>query len=167
MATATITLPPPKRRRRPRTVAGRAAVPDICYVNEIHNTHLRLEVDPRRQRECYSLMRKAAICFLIFLAFSLLHLQCVQVSYRIEQLKKERDALEGCNQQLRLVKASLADPQRISTLAADKLGLVPPRPQQLVRADGARVQPAPDGTSEYASNDRGLGSALGGTAQEP
>jgi cell division protein FtsL len=70
------------------------------------------------------------------------HFQGVRYGYQIEQLKAERTALEEWNRQLRLEQASLADPQRIDTLARRKLGLTPPKPEQVVPMGGETKAPA-------------------------
>jgi cell division protein FtsL len=73
------------------------------------------------------------LLFLFVLLFAWQHFQCVRDGYQVEQLKTERAALEEWNHQLRLEQASLADPQRIDTLARTRLGMVSPSPQQVIR----------------------------------
>jgi cell division protein FtsL len=73
------------------------------------------------------------LVFLFIFLFAGQHFQCVRYGYQVEQLKTERAALEEWNHQLRLEQASLADPERIDTLARNKLGMVSPSPQQVIR----------------------------------
>ena len=64
---------------------------------------------------------------------------------------RSRAALEEWNRQLALERASLADPQRIDTLARRDLGLSLPQPQQVIRLEGAA--PAAEASSaEFARN---------------
>ena len=69
------------------------------------------------------------------------HFQSVRTGYGIEQIKAQRSSLAEWNRELRLEQASLADPQRIDTLARAKLGLAPPTARQVIRL-GAAVEPA-------------------------
>jgi cell division protein FtsL len=133
MATAAVTLP--RTRRRPRNVpaAGRASFPEFYFVKHIDNSHLVREVDVERRRECFSLLGLGVLVFLFVLLFAWQHFQCVRYGYQVEQLKTERAALDEWNHQLRLEQASLADPQRIDTLARTRLGMVSPSPQQVIR----------------------------------
>ena len=151
MATPSTTLPKP--RKRPGLAgAGRACFPDIYYVKRIDNSRLRREVDPAKRRECFSLLGLGILVFLFGLFFAWQHFQCVRYGYQIEQLKAQRGALEEWNHQLRLDQASLADPQRIDTLARKELGLGSPGPLQVIQVGEVAGAPAPGGGSEFARN---------------
>ncbi len=133
MATVATTLPRPRARRpRNQPVAGRAGFPDTTYVKRIDNSRLRREVDPEKRRECYSLLGLGILVFLFGLLYAWQHFDCVRYGYQIEQLKSQREALDGWNRGLRLTEASLADPQRIDALARQGLGLGPAGPQQVI-----------------------------------
>jgi cell division protein FtsL len=135
MATAAVTLPRPKRRPRNQPAAGRARFLDVYFVKRIDNSRLRREVDPEKRRECFSLLGLGILVFLFVLLFAWQHFQCVRDGYQVEQLKTQRAALEEWNHQLRLEQASLADPQRIDTVAREELGLASPGPHQVIRMD--------------------------------
>ncbi len=175
MATAAVTLP--GTRRRPGNVGatrrvaptqragGRAGVPDICFLKRIDNSRLRREVDSEKRRECYSLLGSGILVFLFVLLFAWTHFQGVRYGYQIEDLKGQRAGLEEWNRQLHLEEASLADPQRIDTLARQKLGLVPPSPQQVIRVGPALTSPA--GDPQFARNVLVLGPANGANPRGP
>ena len=133
MATATIVLP--RRRPRPRPIAGRA--PDICYVKAIDNSRLQREVDPKKRHDCLGLLGLAAVVFSVFMLYAWQHSQCRRFSYQIEQLKTRQAGLEEWNQRLLYEQATLEDRQRISTLAGEKLDMRPRDPQQVIPLDGA------------------------------
>lgn len=82
------------------------------------------------------------------------HFQCVRYGYQIQQLKTQKAALEQWNHQLILEHASLADPQRIDTLAR-QTGLASPSPDQIIRVD--RTGTTPSGSLELARNIPNLG----------
>ncbi|MBZ5563833.1 MAG: cell division protein FtsL [Acidobacteriia bacterium] len=137
MATVSLALPRARRRTRNEPAAGRASFPEIYFVKHIDNSRLRREVDLEKRRECYGLLVMGILVFLFGLLIARQHFQCVRNGYEIEQLKSEQATFEQWNRQLRLEKASLADPQRIDTLARRDLGLVSPRPQQVIQMGGA------------------------------
>jgi cell division protein FtsL len=109
-------------------------------VKRIDNSRLRREVNPEQRREFMLLLGLSAVVFIFVFMFSWQHFQCVRYGYQIEQLKSQRAELEQQNHQLRLEEASLADPQRIDTLARHS-GLASPSPQQIIRVGaGGEVQ---------------------------
>jgi cell division protein FtsL len=134
MATATIGLP---RARWPRTSlqAARAGYPALLFVKRVDNSRLRREVDPAKRRECFLLLGLSSAIFLLGLCVAWGHFQSVQCGYQLEQLKAQRSTLEEWNHRLRLEQASLTDPQRIDVLARQRLGLVPPTPNQVIRVE--------------------------------
>ena len=144
-------LPVPRTRRlRNRPAAGRACFPQTYYVKRVDNSRLRREVNQEKRRECYSLLGLSFLAFLFMFLYAWQHFDCVHYGYRIEELKSQRSVLEEGNRQLRLKQASLADPQRIDTLARRRLGLVPPDPQQVILLDPAPTES--DGRPEFANN---------------
>lgn len=154
MATVAATLPRPRRRPRNQPVSGRASLPVFYTVKRIDNSRLRREVNPERRRDCYVLLGLTAVVFAFVFLFAWQHFQCVSFGYQIEQLKTERAALEEWNHQLRLEQASLADPQRIDTLARHS-GLASPTPDQIIRV--TRSGEAPSGDLEVARSVLNLG----------
>jgi len=153
MATAAITLPKPRRRPANPLAGGRARFPEIYFVKQIDNSRLLREVGLEKCRECFSLLGLGILVFLSVLFFSWQHLQCVRAGYAIEELKAQLDAQQQCNHQLRLEQAALADPQRIDMLARKVLGMVSPRPQQVIQWGGADAPSPPQPESaEFARN---------------
>jgi len=159
MATVAVTLPRPKRR--PRTlagpVAGRARLTDIYFVKRIDNSRLHRDIDREKRRECFCLLGLGCLVFLFGLLIAWQHFQCVRYGYQIEQVKALRGALEESNHQLRLGQASLADPQRIDTLARQELGLASPQPQQVIQMDEAQGAGDEVTSPEFARNFSGAG----------
>ena len=132
--------------------AGRASFPEFYFVKHIDNSRLLREVDREKRRECFSLLGLGILVFLFGLLLAWQHFQCVRNGYQIEQLKSERGTLEEWNHQLRLEQASLADPQRIDTLARKELGLVPPSAQQVIQVGGSDAAPPANENPEWARN---------------
>jgi len=137
MATATATLPKPRRRPVSSLAAGRASFPEIYFSKHIDNSRLVREVGPEKRGEYFSLLGMGILAFAFVFLVSWQHLQCVRAGYEIEGLKKLRVELQERNHQLQLTQAALADPQRIDTLARKDLGMVSPSPQQVIQWSGA------------------------------
>jgi cell division protein FtsL len=55
-----------------------------------------------------------------------------QIGYDLSQLKKEEMRLQEINQKLKLELATLKSPQNLERLAIQKLGLSPPKPEQII-----------------------------------
>jgi len=140
MATATVTLPKPRRRPVNPLAAGRASFPEVYFTKRIDNSRLVREVELEKWREYFNLLGLGILVFVFVLLFSWQHLKCVQDGYEIEGLKAQRAKLQEWNHQLRLSQAGLADPQRIDVLARKNLGMVSPGPQQVIQWSGAGAQ---------------------------
>lgn len=154
LTTPTLRLP---RRVHDHLIERRPHVPEVYFVKHIDNSHLRREVDRRRSRQCYTLLGLSCLVFLAGFLLARQHFQGVRYGYQIEQLKAEVTSLQGKNRQLRLEEASLADPQRIESLAKKDLGLETPLPNQIVplrRVTRASVQ---EGNPEFATNFPAMG----------
>lgn len=152
MATATVPFPQIRRRpsragrlastsKRQLASASRGGFPDVYFVKCIDNSRLFRELNPERRRQCFTLLGLCSLVFICGLTLAWQHFQCVRTGYGIEQLKAQRSSLAEWNRELRLEQASLADPQRIDTLAREKLGLAPPTARQVIRL-GASGEPA-------------------------
>jgi len=153
MATAAVALPRLKRTRKltAERVGGRATLPDVYYLKPIDNSRLRRELDGETRRECFCLFGLVLLVFLFVFVFAWQSSVFVREGYQIEKTRTQRDALEEWNRELALEHASLADPQRIDTLARRELGLALPQPQQVIRLEGAA--PAAEAHSaEFARN---------------
>ncbi len=55
-----------------------------------------------------------------------------QIGYDLSQLKREEMRLKEINQKLKLELATLKSPQNLERLAIEKLGLSPPKPEQII-----------------------------------
>lgn len=155
MATAAAPFPAANRRlRRNQPATGRASYPEIYFVKHIDNSRLRREVDLEKRSECFSLLGLGAVVFLFMMLFAWQHFQCVRYGYQIEQLKQQQASLEEWNHALKIESASLADPQRIDTLARSQLGLVPPKPDQVIQVGNGPGSLAQPSDTEFAGNMR-------------
>ena len=133
MATVAVGLPRTRRRPKNEPVAGRASYPEIYFVKRIDNSRLERVVDTAKRRECFGLLGMGTIAFLFIMLFAWQHFECVRYGYQIQQLKSKHASMVEWNHTLKVEFASLSDPQRIDAVAQTKLGLVPPRPGQIIQ----------------------------------
>jgi cell division protein FtsL len=119
--------------------------PEIYFHKSIDNSRLVRSVDPARKREMRVFTATVVVCFLMALVYLCQHCSSIEYGYKIEDLRLKRDQLADVNRTLKLEEATLKDPQRISELAMDKLGMALPAVGQVQRMDeaGARDSGAP------------------------
>jgi len=155
MATVAVSLPSVKRRPRNQPVAGRASYPEIYFVKHIDNSRLRREVDREKRHECLGLLVLAIAAFGFIMLFACQHFECVRYGYLNQQLKKDQAEKVERNHALKVEFASLSDPERIDTLARSELGLVPPKPDQIIQVGNPAVLHSPPSATEFAGNIEG------------
>ncbi len=68
----------------------------------------------------------------VLLLFVWERVDIVRVGYQIEQLKARKVVLQREQDELRVKVSALTAPDRLARAAADKLGMVPPQPGQVV-----------------------------------
>ncbi len=136
------------------------AVAEFHTVKRIDNSRLVRPADPHRLRHCVRWAGLTALLAAGVLLYAWQHFQCIQLGYRIEELKAEREQAAQMNLQLKLEAAALRSPMRIDAIARRELGLTVPLPGQVVpvtapvgavlaqaRADRPSSSPA-EGTGE-------------------
>ncbi len=137
---ATLQNPSPAAPRRYMPGA-----PEIYFHKVIDNSRLVRSVDPVRKREMRVFTATMLVFFLMALVYLCQHCSSIEYGYKIEGLRLRRDQLADVNRTLKLEEATLKDPQRISELAKDRLGMALPAVGQVQRMDeaGARDSGAP------------------------
>ena len=118
---------PPVRKPVPGT-------PEIFFAKTIDNSRLVRETDPKRRREMVLFAIAVAVFFVLATVYVWQHFSAIQYGYRIEELKKQRDAISEANRSLRLEEATLKDPERIDALAR-RMGLQLPTAGQVQTMD--------------------------------
>jgi hypothetical protein len=113
---------------------------DLCFfVKAIDNSRLVRVVDPRSRRECLGLVAWVLAFFVVALLYALPYLAKLRTGYRIEDLKKQHEALLETNRQFQVREAALRDPKRIYAIARGRLGLSSPLPEYVVWPDASRT----------------------------
>jgi hypothetical protein len=115
--------------------------PEIYFPKRIDNTRVLRVVDPKRRREMRSFGVTLGMFFLLVMVYLLQHLSAIEYGYRIEQAKKDQNAIVQSNRALQLEVSSLTDLQRIE-VEARKLGMIPPVAGQLQPIESGNGDPA-------------------------
>jgi cell division protein FtsL len=105
---------------------------DIQFDRKIDNSRIVRETDGRCRREYICLTLLGAVFVLGTLFYAWQQYQWIQYGYRIEEAQKEIEALAETGRQLRVERATLANPQRIDAIARTELGMTGPSAGQVV-----------------------------------
>jgi len=97
------------------------------------NARLVKEKDRARARELRRLLIYGAAIVVPLLVYVWQRVEFLQVSYRVEALKRERQDLQEKNKQLTVERSFLTSPDRIEHLARTQLGLIDPPPSDVRR----------------------------------
>lgn len=93
---------------------------------DVRNNQIVREVDERRLRDLWQSLGIGVLLVLVLLFSAWQHFELLRHGYRLEQMQRERAAEADINRHLQLEMESLRAPQRIETLAKEKLGMVAP-----------------------------------------
>jgi cell division protein FtsL len=112
------------------------------------NRRLVLESDRARTRELLVVVALSVFMLLPVLAYVWQNVEWIQIGYRIEKLKNQRDHLVEAQHRLRLEKASLENLARIERVGVHQLGLTEPPSSMVVMPE--EVPPAQPSESRSA-----------------
>lgn len=113
---------------------------EYAIKKDVRNNPIVREVDERRQRELWTSVGIAGLLVGVLLFSAWQHFELLRHGYKVEQLQRERAAEEDLSRHLRLEIDTLRAPQRIETLATEKLHLVAPSRDDAIVIE--RVVPA-------------------------
>jgi len=128
---------------------------EIAFEKNIKNVAVHAEVD-RDQREYYLLTSLAALFVLGLMFYGWQQYRWIQSGYDIESAQQKKDSLIEDRSQLLVERSSLANLERIDSIARNNLGMTVAAPGQAVtlNADAPLtipVPPAPDAATLTAS----------------
>jgi cell division protein FtsL len=119
---------------------GRQEAFEYAIRKDVKNNPIVREVDERRQRELWQSIGIGCILVLVLLFSAFQHFELLRHGYRVEQMQRERATEAEISRHLRLEIETLRAPQRIEKLATERLGMVPPSPEEAIVLE--RVVPA-------------------------
>jgi cell division protein FtsL len=112
-------------------------VTEFFTVKRIDNSRVVRAAAPRRLRECARLAGRGGLLAVVVLLYAWQHFQCIQMDYRLQEVKSVRAQAAELNSQLRLEVADLRSPMRIDAIARKHLGLTSPVPGQVAPTQGS------------------------------
>ena len=121
---------------------------EIQFDKKIDNSRLVREIDARCRMEYICLTLLGAMFVLGTLFYAWQQYEWIQYGYRIEEAQKDAERLAELGRQLRIERATLANPQRIDSIARTQLGMVGPGAGQIVTIDARSPKPAGQDESE-------------------
>ena len=107
---------------------------------DVRNNPIVREVDEQRQKELWQSVGIGVVLVFVLLFSAWQHFELLRHGYRLEQMQRERAAEDDINRHLRLEIETLRAPQRIETLATERLGMVTPGPDEAIVIE--RVTPS-------------------------
>jgi cell division protein FtsL len=113
---------------------------EYAIKKDVRNNPIVREVDEARQRELWKTVAVAGFLVLVVLFSAWQHFELLRHGYELEQLQRERAAEEEIGRHLRLEIETLRSPERIETLATERLHLVAPETGDAIVIE--RVLPA-------------------------
>ena len=119
-----------------------AARLEFQTVKRIDNSRLVRRVEPVKLRHYYRTVALGGLVAVFFMLYIYQHFRCIDLSFRLEEVKVEQAKAATLNSSLKLEIASLRNPMRIDVIARRQLGLTEPLPTQVQEYDapsGAEV----------------------------
>jgi cell division protein FtsL len=108
-----------------------------AFRRPVDNAYLVRVRDRRRFRDLGVVLAVALPIALALFAYTRVHLQSLEVGYRIGELERRLVEVNETERRLRSEAARLGSPARLERLAVDELGLRPPTLEQVIFVDGA------------------------------
>jgi cell division protein FtsL len=99
---------------------------EYAIKKDVRNNPIVREVDRSRHRELWKSVAVGAFLVTVLLFSAWQHFELLQHGYSLEALQRERAELEETARHLRLEIEALRSPQRIESLALERLRLVVP-----------------------------------------
>lgn len=112
---------------------------EYAIKKDVRNNPIVREVDEVRQREMWKSVAVAGFLVLVLLFSAWQHFELLRHGYEIEEMQRQRAAEEETTRRLKLEIETLKSPQRIETLATERLHLIAPTQDEAVVIE--RVQP--------------------------
>jgi cell division protein FtsL len=116
---------------------------DIHFDKKIDNSRIVRETDTRCRLEYMCLTLLGAMFVLGTLFYAWQQYQWIQYGYRIEESHRQIEELAEVGRRLRVERATLANPQRIDSIARTELGMVGPESGQIVTLEADFDSPDP------------------------
>ncbi len=107
----------------------------------IDNSQVVRERDPRAHRELGTVLFLVALLVLGLVLYAWPHYASLRAGMAAQQLEREKERLREENRKLRLERATLENLRRVEAIASRRLGLQPPKAEQIVVVEKVPVTP--------------------------
>jgi cell division protein FtsL len=104
----------------------------FALTKAVRNEQLVRELDKKRHREFFWVAFLGVIVALAVIVYAWPHFELIRLGYRMEELREKRDELVRLKHHLELQRATESDPARIESIARTELGMIYPRPEQIL-----------------------------------
>ncbi|MGC2803416.1 MAG: hypothetical protein WCA41_16400 [Candidatus Acidiferrum sp.] len=123
----------------------KAVMAEFHTVKRIDNSRLVRNVEPAKMRNLWRMVALGSVVAAFFMLYIFQHFRCIDLSFKLEDLRGQQAKAAALNSELKLEIAGLRDPMRIDVIARRRLGLTEPLPSQVQEydePDGAEVAAA-------------------------
>jgi cell division protein FtsL len=117
---------------------------------DVRNNPIVRELDQSRQHELWRSVGVGLLFVAVLLFSAWQHFELLEHGYKVEQMQRELAEQQEISRHLRLEIETLRSPQRVETLATERLGLVAPGPGEAIVIERV-VPPEPPPGSVVAS----------------
>jgi cell division protein FtsL len=117
---------------------------------DVRNNPIVREIDEGRQHELWRSVGVGLLFVAVLLFSAWQHFELLEHGYKVEQMQRDLAEQQEISRHLRLEIETLRSPQRVESLATDRLGLVAPGPGEAVVIERV-VPPEPPPGSVVAS----------------
>jgi len=125
-----------------KRTSKKAAMAEFHTVKRIDNSRLVRNVEPAKMWNLWRSVGLGGLVAAFFMLYIFQHFRCIDLSFRLEDLKAQEMKAAALNSELKLEIAGLRNPMRIDVIARRRLGLTQPLPTQMQEyeaPDGAEV----------------------------
>lgn len=109
----------------------KAATAEFHTIKRIDNSRLVRNFEPVKMRSLFRTAALGGIVAAFFMLYVYQHFHCIDLSFRLEDLKAQELKATSLNSELKLEIAGLRNPMRIDVIARRQLGLTEPLPIQV------------------------------------
>jgi cell division protein FtsL len=113
---------------------------EYAIKKDVRNNPIVREIDRERHRDMGRSVAVGIFLVAVLLFSAWQHFELLRHGYRLEQMQRDRTNEAEINRHLRLEIDTLRSPARIERLATERLGMVPPGPEEAAVIE--RVLPA-------------------------
>ena len=109
----------------------KAVTAEFHTVKRIDNSRLVRNVEPAKMRNLWRGVALGGVVAAFFMLYIFQHFRCIDLSFRLEDVKVRQAEAASLNSSLKLEIAGLRNPMRIDVIARRQLGLTEPLPTQV------------------------------------